>query len=67
MLRLPQHRRALAVAGGENFIDLCEGYELAWAGVDHWSHRTTTVHELREYYELIESLEAEVLALVSKR
>lgn len=66
MLRMPQHRRALAVAGGENFLDLCEGYELAWAGVDHWSHRALAGDEIREYFVLIEALEAEVIALVAK-
>ncbi len=66
MLRIPEHSRALADATGENFLDLCEGYELAWKGVDHWSNKAPAGHELSEYFVLIEALEAEAIALVSK-
>ncbi|MDU0343185.1 hypothetical protein [Bosea rubneri] len=67
MLRMPEHSRALAAATGESFLDLCEDYELAWAGVEHWSHKASAGHEIREYFVLIEALELEVVALISKR
>ena len=64
MLRMPKHRSTLAGASGENFLDLCEAYELAWAGLDHWSHKPAGINQLDEYHDLIAALEVEVLNIV---
>lgn len=67
MLRMPEHSRALADATGENFLDLCESYELAWAGLNHWSRAPSDRGEqLKEYQDLIGALEAEVLNLIQQ-
>ncbi|HEV7339812.1 MAG TPA: hypothetical protein VGO06_27840 [Bosea sp. (in: a-proteobacteria)] len=54
----------MAKASGENFLDLCEAYELAWAGLDHWSHKPGEIKQLDEYRDLIAALEVEVLNII---
>lgn len=67
MLRMPEHRGALTVATAENFLDLCEAYDLAWTALDHWSHKPDQIDHHNEYHDLIAALEGEVVNFVTQQ
>ncbi|KUL94338.1 hypothetical protein DK26_15125 [Bosea sp. WAO] len=67
MLRMPAYRRALADSTRESFLDLCEDYEVAWAGLDHCLRAASDNSDRHiAYEELIAELEAEVLNFISR-
>ena len=61
MLRLPLWRAAFQHSSGQNFLDVCEAYDLAYVGLDHWirSDRPIRSDMIAEYRELMASLEFE--------
>ncbi|MBN9471943.1 MAG: hypothetical protein J0J10_24535 [Bosea sp.] len=61
--RLPEHRLAIATATDDGFLELCEAYGLASAAIAHWSRSTQPERDerLREYHELVASLEKEAV------
>jgi hypothetical protein len=58
MLRMPQHRQALAGVSSDHFLDLCESYELACNALVHWSKSTCA--EKAERMEELRAIVAEM-------
>ncbi|SEG29037.1 hypothetical protein [Bosea lathyri] len=58
-LRMPEARAQLERASSESFLDICEAYELAWVGLEHWtkSDASESSEMVAEYRELMASLE----------
>lgn len=62
MLRMPERRRAIANEFDENFLAICEDYELAWAGLSHWAQSGSDerAERVKEFHDLTVELEREV-------
>lgn len=68
MLRIPQYRSIFAASSGENFLDLCEAYELAWVALEYWAQTDPSQRDdiRNDYKELVMLLEREAVGLVGK-
>lgn len=67
MLRLPVWRGRFEIASSQSFLDVCEAYELAWMGLEHWARSDTptsrAVHN--DYREIVASLESDAKLFAS--
>jgi hypothetical protein len=65
---MPEARAQLEHASSESFLDVCEAYELAWVGLEHWTRSDASVSNemVAEYRELLASLELDARFLATK-
>jgi hypothetical protein len=67
-LRLPDWRRRFELVSSQSFLDICEAYELAWMGLDHWtrSDEPTSSAIVADYLALVASLELDAKYLAAR-
>jgi hypothetical protein len=67
-LRMPEARAQLERASSESFFDICEAYELAWVGLEHWTRFDASVSDemVAEYRELLASLELDAQFMAAR-
>jgi len=60
-LRFPDWRARFDLAASENFLDVCEAYELAHVGLDYWTRSDAPLRDemIADYRDLMASLELE--------
>ncbi|MET8524108.1 hypothetical protein [Nocardioides sp. NPDC004968] len=60
-MRFPDWRARFDLAASENFLDVCEAYELAHVGLDYWTRSDAPLHDemIADYRDLMASLELE--------